>query len=117
MTDIGVARSRIAAAENMARRGLEAAGVYRFVLRRLLRAAQLELGVHQLTGVESSPLLKQAVQDAADLLSRSQVNLEQIGWVLHVEPDGGNDAFWWADKYPTAPAAGAEPVYRFTAGP
>ena len=39
-------------------------------------------------------------------------DLVQIGWVLHLEPDGGNDAFWWLDAYPEAPADGAVPVFR-----
>lgn len=38
-------------------------------------------------------------------------DLVQIGWVLHIDADGGNDAFWWIDKYPEEPAAGCVPAY------
>lgn len=47
------------------------------------------------------------VSDANDTLLR----LGQIGWVLDIEADGGNSAFWWFDGYPEPPAAGVRPVY------
>jgi hypothetical protein len=40
--------------------------------------------------------------------------MEHVGWVLHLKADGGNDVFWWADKYPESPASGARPVYALT---